>query len=260
MSNMNLIVRNAMGHPTEDELIQHLCGETEGRERDRLQEHLAGCVECRLSCEEITGALTMVNDAVPEPPDGFERIMWARVQQAVALEPPRRRWARWTLTHVVPAGALAAAAIIAISFVGRPAPPSSDNAGTSAPAVADADQGSSADRVLYTALDSHFQQTEMLLVELRNSSDRELNFERVSAEELVSAGRLYRISAQQSGHTQFAHVLDELEPVLVEMARSPERMSAQDRKWIRSRIEQDALLFKVRAATNDIRERVANDQ
>ena len=57
-----------------------------------------------------------------------------------------------------------------------------------------------------------------------------------------------------------ALVLDELEPVLVELARSPERISVNDRRWIRSRIDDSALLFKVRAATSDIRERVANDQ
>jgi hypothetical protein len=81
-----------MGHPTEDELIQHLCGENAAADRERLQDHLELCAECRLACEEITGALTMVNDAVPEPPDGFERIMWAKVQQSIALVPAPTRW------------------------------------------------------------------------------------------------------------------------------------------------------------------------
>ena len=243
-----------MGHPTEDELIQHLCGENDPRDRERLQDHLEICVDCRLACEEITGALTMVNDAVPEPPDGFERIVWARVQQAIALAPAP---SRWTWRSLMPAGAVAALTVAGIAFVSWPGP--------IAPAepqpqqtVAAQDEGVR-DRVLYTALDNHFRQTELLLVEVRNASERDsLEFERFSAEELLSAGRLYRMTAEDSGHPRIVQMLDELEPVLVEVARRSDRLTSNDRAWLRSRIEGDALLFKVRAATNDIRERVAN--
>src|SRR6187455_3595416 len=108
-----------MGHPTEDELIQHLCGENAAADRERLQDHLELCAECRLACEEITGALTMVNDAVPEPPDGFERIMWAKVQQSIALEPAP---ARWSWRSLMPAGAVAALTVAGIAFLARPTP------------------------------------------------------------------------------------------------------------------------------------------
>jgi hypothetical protein len=52
-------------------------------------------------------------------------------------------------------------------------------------------------------------------------------------------------------------MLDDLEPVLVEVARSPVRLDQQDRDWLRTRIDDDNLLFKVRAVTSDIRERAA---
>jgi hypothetical protein len=243
-----------MGHPTEDELIQHLCGENDPRDREHLQDHLEICTDCRLACEEITGALTMVNDAVPEPPDGFERVIWAKVQQAIALGPAP---SRWTWRSLMPAGAVAALTIAGIAFVSRP-----DPIATVTPqpqqSVAAQDEGAR-DRVLYTALDNHFRQTEMLLVELRNASERDsLEFERYSAQELISDGRLYRLTAETAGHPRLVQVLDELEPVLVEVARGPQHRSANDRAWLRGRIEEDALLFKVRAATNDIRDRVAH--
>jgi hypothetical protein len=244
-----------MTHPTEDELIQHLCGETGPGTRERLQDHLEICAECRLACEEITGALTLVNDTVPEPPDGFERVVWAKVQQVITLEPAP---SRWTWRRLVPAGALAAAAIIAVSYAGRTGQTNRVPLPSVPDTTARADQGTR-ERVLYTALDNHFQQTEMLLVEVRNATERDsLDFERVSAEELISAGRLYRLTAEHTGHQRLAEVLDELEPVLVEVARSPDRISKKDRAWLRARIEDDALLFKVRAATNDIRDRVAH--
>ena len=245
-------------HPTEDELIQHLCGENTTVERERLQDHLAACIDCRLACEEITGALTMVDSSVPEPPDGFERIVWARVQQAIADVP---RPSRWTWRAFVPAGALAAAAIAGIAFLSRPVvTPTTEQTSQTVDAGTATDDGmSTRDRVLYTALGSHFQQTEMLLVEVRNARAGDpLEFERLSAEELVFAGRLYRQTAEYAGHGNLAQVLDDLEPVLVEVANSPGRIGTRERRWLRSRIEEDALLFKVRAATNDIRERVAN--
>ena len=242
-----------MWHPSEDELIQHLCGESAPRERGRLQDHLAECEECRLACEEITGALTLVNAAVPEPPDGFERVVWARVQQAIALGP---RPSRWTWRSLAPAGALAAIAVAGIALV-RPPMQDAPLADTGVTTAA-ADQGVR-DRVLYTALDTHFQQTELLLVELRNAPDLDgLDFERISADELIAAGRLYRVTAEHGGHRNLAQVLDDLEPVLVEVARSQHRISTEDRAWLRTRIDDDALLFKVRAATNDIRDRVAH--
>ena len=43
--------------------------------------------------------------------------------------------------------------------------------------------------------------------------------------------------------------------MLVEVARSPETVQRKDMKVLRSRIDEDGLLFKVRAVTHEIRER-----
>ena len=212
-----------------------------------------------MTCEEITGALTLVNDSVPEPPAGFERVVWAHVQQRIAVLPVP---SRWTWRSLVPAGAVAALAIVGIAVASRPqATPGIEVANAPVQTAPRVENASTRDLVLYTALDNHFRQTEMLLVEVRNASERDsLNYERMSAEELIASGRLYRMSAEDGGHPRLVQMLDELEPLLVEVARR-ERLSRNDRAWFKTRIEEDALLFKVRAATNDIRERVghAND-
>ena len=114
------------------------------------------------------------------------------------------------------------------------------------------------ERVLLTALDQHFGQTETLLVELLNAPEAvgsEFDFERASADDLVSSGRLYRESAQQTGERRFADVLDDLESVLVEVARSPKVIAQNDVESWRTQIEDNGLLFKVRAVTHEIRER-----
>jgi hypothetical protein len=76
-----------------------------------------------------------------------------------------------------------------------------------------------------------------------------------SPRDLVAAGRLYRETAKQNGDLELTTVLEDLERVLVDVAGSPERMNASDLKSLRARIEDDSLLFKVRALTTAVRER-----
>jgi hypothetical protein len=244
-----------MQHPTDDELIEHFCGEADSIGRARIEAHIVECGRCQRAWSDLTAALTMVNDAVPEPPEHFERVIWARVRLAIA-EPVR---APWTWRQIVPVGALAAAVIIgvAISGIGRTGSPAPEAVSADADAAADVRQ---TERVLYAALDQHLQQAAALLVELRNAPDRDvLGLERTTADDLIADGRLYRQTAELTGHERLVRMLDELEPVLVEMARSPEAIDPRNREWLRTRIDEDNLLFKVRAVTNDIRERVAHN-
>jgi len=207
-------------HPTDDELI------------DRLTE-----------------SLTMKGDDVPEPPPHFERVVWARVRPVTSGRP------RWTWRVLMPAAALAATVVLAI-VIGRQAPAPEPTSEIAAAVPDETSQKLSAgDRVLLTALDDHLEQTEALLVEVRNASDREdSRWERTTADDLVSAGRLYRQSAEFSGRSGVVRMLDDLEPVLVELARSPERMAGKERDWLRARIVDDNLLFKVRVMSTDLKE------
>jgi hypothetical protein len=251
-----------MWHPTEDELVEHLSGDPDRQERQRIDGHLVACDDCRQVAEEINVALSLVETTVPEPAAGFERVMWARIQQAIEVDAAARRpwyasfgWRQW-----VPLGSFAALAIVGTAFALRPAAePALDVPSTAQVLPVEGDNDNLQERVLYTALDGHFQQAEMLLVEVRNARERDsLTFESAAADELVSAGRLYRQTAQHTGQQRVVQVLDDLEPVLVEVARSPERMNPGARQWLRARIDEDALLFKVRVAANDARERVSN--
>jgi len=250
-----------MWHPTEDELVEHLSGDPDRQERQRIDGHLVACEECRQAAEEINVALSLVETTVPEPAAGFERVMWARIQQAIDVDAAARQpwyaslgWRQW-----VPLGSFAALAIVGTALALRPAPEPAPVAQSTALQPPVEDRDNQQERVLYTALDDHFQQAEMLLVEVRNARDRDsLTFESAAADELISAGRLYRQTAEYTGQQRVVQVLDDLEPVLVEVARSPERINPGARQWLRARIDEDALLFKVRVAANDARERVSN--
>ena len=54
---------------------------------------------------------------------------------------------------------------------------------------------------------------------------------------------------------QFAQMLEDLESVLVEIARSPENVNRKDFGSLRARIDNANLLFKVRAVSKQIQDR-----
>jgi hypothetical protein len=79
--------------------------------------------------------------------------------------------------------------------------------------------------------------------------------ERTTADDLVSAGRLYRETARQAGDLHLASLLDELELVLVEIARGPEALSADQLEAVRAQIEDQELIFKLRVLAADVKAR-----
>ena len=241
-------------HLTDDDLILHFYGEA-ASEAPRVDAHLAECAGCRENWDALQQTLKMVDAAeVPEAPAGFERVMWARVQPSLP-EPKAAKAAWWSPRVWAPIAGLAA--VIAVAFVSGQLWPRT--AAPSAPAAdAAADARAQRESVLLSALGDHFEQTEQLLVEIKNAPDArrvDLSFEQQTARDLVAAGRLYTVTAKQNGDTQLAAMLEDLERVLIDVAGGPERLNNKDLKSLRARIEDESLLFKVRALTTAVRER-----
>ena len=250
-------------HPTDEDLILHFYGEGR-RDETRVDEHLHACASCRSAWVDLQETLKLVDAAtVPEPDAGFERAMWARVQQALPARTPTRALFPWlSVRWLVPIAGLAAVVVAAVATahywraadVAKPA--------AQTPAAATTASKTSArdtrERVLLTALDDHFEQTEMLLVELMNTPEAgrtDIGFERETAGDLVASSRLYRATAEQNGDNRLAQMLEDLESVLVDVARGPEQLSKKDHESLRARIDSQNLVFKVRAVTNQIHER-----
>jgi Putative zinc-finger len=248
-----------MSHPTDDDLILHLYGELTPEEAARIDGHVRACGSCHDAWIELGETLKMVDAAaVPEAPDGFERVMWAKVQQAL----PPRRTSFWSWRQLVPIASLAAVVVLAVTLSQRTPGKAPAAQPEMAPMVKmAADPNRTSEGVLLTALDGHFEQTELLLTELLNAPDdgtagsAGFDYERATADDLVTSGRLYRMTAEQIGKQHLAAILEDLEPVLMEVARSPEKSNRNALKSLRSQIDDEGLLFKVRAVTNEIRER-----
>ena len=242
-------------HLSEDELVLHFYGEIDRADESRIASHLASCADCQLAKDTLARVMMLVDSAAPvEAPEGFERVMWARLEPKL---PPARSALRWTRDLFwFPQWALAggvAALLVASFWAGRissvtPASPSS------ASAVAAFEP----ERVLHAAVGDHLDRTQMMLVELVNADTDHagvLAGEQTRAADLVAANRVIRQSALQSGDGQIADVLEDLERVLLEIANAPADATSKEITDLQSRITTDDLLFRLRVIASEMRQR-----
>jgi hypothetical protein len=176
--------------------------------------------------------LAAVDLPVPERPAEYGARVWARLQPRLERRPwwsgifsPRLAWATAALLLVV--GFVAGRYFQAPRTLPQPA----------------------RDRILAGAVAGHQESSERLLVEVANAGPGEsldLSAERAWAQDLLEANRLYRQSARHGGRKRLATLLDELEPFLLELAHTPDETSPEEMQELRDRIEEQALLFKVR--------------
>ena len=250
-------------HLNEDDLILHYYGEADASE-NRVQMHLEACGECRGAFEALRRVMEAIDTApVPEPGPSFERTVWARLEPQLSNRENStgKNFGWFNLRGLVFAGGLAAMilAVIVWQFDINFTRTADTPAATQA-----ADADTHRKRVLLTAVSDHIEQSELVLVELANatapnaSGALDVSLERNTADDLVSAGRLYRETARQTGDLQLASLLDELEMVLMEIARGPEALSAQQLEDLRTQIDDQELIFKLRVLAAEVKARQQN--
>jgi hypothetical protein len=236
-------------HLKDDDLVLHYYGELDAPAETAATAHLAGCQACRDSYTTLQRVLSEV-EAAPEPvlPDGFERTVWARLEPQLAAR--RTGWMAWF--QLTPARlALAAAVVVLVAGAFMAGRVSRDLA----PALT-AEQ--LRERILLVDLEEHLDRSQTMLVELVTSDGPDtidMAVERERAEDLVAANRLYRQTAAATGDAGILELLDHLERVLVELAAAPDELTEADIEAMRSRIETEDLLFKVRVLSSGVRER-----
>ncbi len=230
---------------TEDDLILYHYGEADDPESIRAA--LAALPEMRARYEALERVLATVGEAlpVPERPEGYGARVWARLRPE--LESQRAPRSFWSFLSG-PRLALAASALLLLAMgflAGRLWPPSPQSETQQVRTLPEP----SRDRILSGAVAGHLESSERLLVELANAepgTSLELSAERAWAQDLLAANRLYRQSARHGRRMRLAALLDELEPFLLELAHVPDETSPEEMDALRERIDEQALLFKVR--------------
>lgn len=243
-------------HFSHDEFVLAYYGEPDLGTR---REHLDSCAECRAELAHLAHVLDQVTPAeVPELDADYEARVWDRVSWRLRGEKKHeRRRMTW----------LAAAAAIALAFIGGLLV---NRRYTTAPAIATTTHGTTAtvtpaasstqqsrDRILLVVVGDHFDESERMLVELTNltakENDVDVSAEQARAEDLLASNRLYRRTALDRGEDRVATLLDELEPVLMQIAHGPSEMSPDELQKIQKRVETKGLVFKLRVLRADVR-------
>lgn len=233
-----------MKHLTEEQLVMIFYGE-----HDRA--HIDECEECRAALERLEQALAQADCLeVPERGPGYGREVWARIEPRLAGPQPWPARLAGLFTPARWAVAAATLALVAAAFVaGRFWP----YQGPQAPITAE-----SRERILVVALTEHLDRSQMVLLELVNAGadgEVDLTAEQQRADDLIAANRLYRQTAAETGDAGTAEVLEDLERTLLEIARGPSRLSSAEFERLRSRIEAQGIVFKVRVIDANLRAR-----
>jgi hypothetical protein len=265
-------------HLTQDDLV--LYRYQESPDAAAVERHLEACRQCRDEYAALERVLGLVETGlgtshVPEPAASYERQVWMHVERRIAEDRASRRWWMFWRTEglgygLVPQAALAAlialllAGGFAIDHAVRPsssapgAPAGGPARSTASREAASEEKGNARGRVLFAAVGEHLQRSELMLVEFNNveaDGPIDLTPQQEWAEDLVSENRLYRQSAAEVGEAQMVSVLDDLERVLLEVAHAPERADGEQLQRLRTRLDTQDLLFKVRVAGAGLRAR-----
>ena len=225
------------------------------------RDHLEACGECRAELARLAAVLDRVTPVeVPEPDEHYEARVWDRMAWRLRSEKksaPRRNVTKW----------LAAAAMLAVAFLGgllwnrsNNAPvqiantPRTESNNPIQPTTGSTQQ--QRDRILLVVVGDHFDDSERMLVELTNltaKEDVDVSTEQKRAEELLASNRLYRRTALDRGEDRVATLLDELEPVLMQIAHGPAQLTPEELRKVQKRVETKGLVFKLRVLRADVR-------
>ena len=264
-----------MTHPSEEALNDFIERDLTPAEHVRVAAHIETCPDCALFVADMQQIVRDASSLGPlTPPPHVWTAIQARLAQSTvdsrqsqvdsqsivespepkAQSPQPKVWMK--LAWAAATAALVVMAFLTGRFVNlREQQSASQEAATSRRAVAD--EAMVRERVLLIAVGDHLERSQMVLVELSNAETRgelDISAERQLADDLVASNRLYRHTAQQMGQASVAGVLDELERVLVEVARGPSTVSMQQLADIQQRIESQGILFKVKVIGSEIRQ------
>ncbi len=242
-----------MRHLTDEELLLDFYGESAAADRTHVRAHLEQCDQCRELDRELRAVLTAVDTTpISEPPSGFEREMWARIEPLLPVQKPWHTWWGGLMPRLAVAASLGVLLVAAFA-AGRVW----DRPREMAPAIAVADETMS-ERLLRAEVEDHLERSQRMLVELVNADytiGAPIAGEQARAADLVAAGRLYRRSAEQVGDAEIGGLLEDLERVLVEVANVPADIAPEEIARLRQRIDDQDLVFRVRVVAREMNER-----
>jgi len=246
-----------MSHFSQEQWIAYLYDEGDSAE---MKTHMQTCAECASFAQDLAADRAFLDQSrlaadMPTPNADYGERIWDSLASQLPPYPPRPRgfFVSWKLAFGV---GLAAAAVVlaAVAFYsGRLWEKKQNNDA----ALTDHGTGTAHGQtnVILLVVGDHLDHSQRLLAEL-NDAEKAANDPglRKTAQELLAANRLYRLSAErsldQNGTTSGADdslkmVLDDLEPVLIELANQPAAPDSREIIRLRKGMHTSGLLFEI---------------
>lgn len=205
---------------------QYFYGELPPAETSHVEDHLRACPACR----DHVADLQAVSDALAQhrPVDAPPGGDWSGFMRRLEIQTVQRAGGRMAWHRAVrwAAGVAAVLAIVAIggalALRGRPAASTSPGTTQASGIVRPPDATSRV--ALQTATAEHLERSKIVVLDLamRDPHEKPAQWqdERRLARSLLSDTRLYRLTAEEKGMTDIAHVMRDLETVLLEASMS----------------------------------------
>jgi len=283
-----------MTHPSEELLIEFALDDAGEGRRAEIAAHVEACDTCRAELKELRKVLRATADD-PVPPRGltYGADVWTRLEPLLPAPAEQVRGRRTFAAFRVPVGragsrrnanagssgvtanevrryvrtagpwlAAAAAVLIVVSAFmagrwSRTTMTTANPVNATRPEAADAN--AIRERVVLAALSDHVERAERGLLELSNAAGNsttvDISAEQAWARDLLDANRLYRQSVHAGGSPMLSELLDDIEPILIDIIHSPSRLSREELRAMQTRIDASALVFKLRVSGAGMRAR-----
>jgi hypothetical protein len=241
-----------MNHLTEEQLIEHYYAES--TQSARIDRHLRECNACTEIYAELRGDLDAIAPIMAPTKEALGERVWQSIRNFVPAYQQKQRGfgQRFGNPQVLSFATACTFLIVVAFFAGR----QWENYQHPSQIQTAADNRTRQPIVL-VVLGDHLGRSERFLVALRHGDSAESTaLVKAEAQDLLSANRLYRESAIESGDPAFAAALDGLERVLVEIANEPDNASPARLAELQKELNTDGLLFEVRV----LRSRVQDEQ
>lgn len=253
-----------MRHLTEEEWIEFYYGESQ--DRAWIQEHLLSCAACSAMAQAMGQDLAQLRVTGDEPQQGHEygERIWRGLRPSLApyprTEKARLGWnfqSGWNFRlglRIAGAAAALAAIVLAAFYAGQ----RWEQKRT--PQAVAVNSAQAKQRIILLVVGDHLDRTQRLLAELNDpeqaAADRGLQ---ATARKLLTENRLYRQSAERGNtatrteDSSIETLLDELEPVLVELANQPGELNSAEVIRLRKELNTGGLLFEIRVLRSKAR-------